>query len=255
MPDSVNATSTTQLLGGLTPAQFLAEYWQKKPLLIRQALPDFGEAIEADELAGLACEDHIESRIIRGSGADNNWQQQHGPFEEQIFDKLGDKDWTLLVQAVDHYIPEVAKLKDRFRFIPDWRLDDVMVSFAAPGGSVGPHLDQYDVFLLQGQGRRNWQVGERITQAPSLLPHPELQLLSDFNCSDNYMLEPGDMLYLPPGFPHWGIAVDPCTTYSIGFRAPSHRRSSVTLSITRWLNTIRNCALAMPALDPHRIPA
>lgn len=223
MPDSVNATSTTQLLGGLTTAQFLAEYWQKKPLLIRQALPGIGEPIEADELAGLACEEQVESRIIRGSGAGNDWQQQHGPFDEQIFGELGDRDWTLLVQAVDHYIPEVAELKQRFRFIPDWRLDDVMVSFAAAGGSVGPHLDQYDVFLLQGQGRRNWQVGERITQAPALLPHPELQLLRDFNCSNDYVLEPGDMLYLPPGFPHWGIAVDPCTTYSIGFRAPSHQ--------------------------------
>ena len=220
LPDS---TSPLQLLNGLTAGQFLAEYWQKKPLLIRQALPDFEPPLEADELAGLACEPQIESRIISGAGTDKHWQLRHGPFSEQTFDELGERDWTLLVQAVDHYLPEVAQLKKHFRFIPDWRLDDVMVSFAAPGGSVGPHLDQYDVFLLQGQGQRRWQVGERIIGDAPLLPHPELQLLRDFNSTSSTVLEQGDMLYLPPGFPHWGIALDACISYSMGFRAPSHQ--------------------------------
>lgn len=211
------------ILGGLSAEQFLAEYWQQKPLLIRQALlPDY-LLIEANELAGMACEEGIESRIISGSASVGDWQLHHGPFEEQTFSRLGKRDWTLLVQAVDHHIDEVARLKTHFRFIPDWRLDDIMVSFAAPGGSVGPHLDQYDVFLLQASGRRRWQIGERSSGQPTLLPHPDLQLLKDFHGCESWTLEAGDMLYLPPGVPHWGIALDACITCSIGFRAPSHQ--------------------------------
>lgn len=219
---ATDPSAPLQLLGGISAEQFLAQYWQHKPLLIRQAIPDFAPPLDADELAGLACEADIESRIITGNAEGNNWQLQHGPFSEATFSALGERDWTLLVQAVDHYIDEVAQLRSRFRFIPDWRIDDVMVSFAAPGGSVGPHLDQYDVFLLQAQGRREWQVGELVSGAPDLLPHPELQLLRNFTCNERFVLEPGDMLYLPPGFPHWGIALDACMTYSVGFRAPSH---------------------------------
>ena len=211
------------VLGGMSAEQFLGEYWQQKPLLIRQAVPPAHLLLDANELAGLACEEGIESRIISGSCGDGDWQLEHGPFEEQTFDRLGDSDWTLLVQAVDHHIDEIARLKSHFRFIPDWRLDDIMVSFAAPGGSVGPHLDQYDVFLLQAEGRRRWQIGDRLPGQPALLPHPDLQLLQDFHCCDAYVLEAGDMLYLPPGVPHWGVALDACVTCSIGFRAPSHQ--------------------------------
>ncbi len=210
------------ILGGLTARQFLTGYWQKKPLLVRQAWLPASALVDADELAGLACEEDVESRIIQGSGSDGEWQLEHGPFDEKRFAELGDSNWTLLVQAVDHYLEDVARLKNHFRFLPDWRLDDIMVSFAAPGGSVGPHIDQYDVFLLQTEGRRRWQIGEVQCAMPAFLPHPELQLLQDFPGTETYVLEAGDMLYLPPGVPHWGVAVDPCITCSIGFRAPSH---------------------------------
>ncbi len=217
------AQTPLAILGGLSAEQFLAEYWQQQALLIRQAVPSAHALLDANELAGLACEEGIESRIISGPGNNGDWQLEHGPFEEQTFARLGDSDWTLLVQAVDHHLDEIASLKSHFRFIPDWRLDDVMVSFAAPGGSVGPHLDQYDVFLLQAEGRRRWQIGERLPGQPVLLPHPDLQLLQHFHCRDSYVLEAGDMLYLPPGVPHWGVALDACITCSIGFRAPSHQ--------------------------------
>lgn len=210
------------LLGGLTPSRFLADYWQQKPLLVRNALPDFRPPLDADELAGLACEPEVESRIITGKAGGDNWQLRHGPFPESTFAGLGEADWTLLVQAVDHFVPEVAALKQLFHFIPQWRLDDIMVSFAAPGGSVGPHLDQYDVFLIQGHGVRQWQIGQGYDGPPPLLEHPDLQLLSEFHSLETHELATGDMLYLPPGVPHWGIARDACTTFSIGFRAPSY---------------------------------
>jgi 50S ribosomal protein L16 3-hydroxylase len=214
--------SSTHPLGDMSAEHFLADYWQQQPLLIRQALPDFAAPLTADELAGLACDADIESRIVSGHPQRRAWQLQHGPFDDEDFAALGDSDWTLLVQAVDHVVPAVAALRDQFHFIPNWRLDDVMVSFAAPGGSVGPHFDQYDVFLLQGEGRRHWQIGEHCHADSPLLPNSELSLLQHFDAQQDWILEPGDMLYLPPGVAHWGIALDPCTTFSIGFRAPSH---------------------------------
>lgn len=217
------ADDPLQLLGGLTPREFLEQYWQKQPLLIRQAIPHFKPPIEPDELAGLSCEEGVESRIIKGNAQANDWQLSHGPFGEAHYDALGEHDWTLLVQAVDHFEPELAAIKNRFRFIPDWRLDDIMASFAATGGSVGPHLDQYDVFLLQGEGRRQWQIGNRCPADEPLMGHADLQLLQDFKATATHVLEAGDMLYLPAGYPHWGIALDPCTTFSIGFRAPSQQ--------------------------------
>ncbi len=237
------------ILGGLTARQFLTEYWQKKPLLIRGAIVPSAPLVDANELAGLACEEGVESRIIRGGGSDNDWVLEHGPFDEALFAELGDSNWTLLVQAVDHYFDEVARLKKCFRFIPDWRLDDIMVSFAAPGGSVGPHLDQYDVFLLQTEGRRRWQVGERVAHPPALLPHPELQLLADFHCVDSYILDAGDMLYLPPGVPHWGVAMDPCLTCSVGFRAPSHQEI-----ISHYCDDVVAGLGASRFEDPQRTP-
>jgi 50S ribosomal protein L16 3-hydroxylase len=238
------------ILGGLTARQFLGGYWQKKPLLIRQAWLPAVALVDADELAGLACEEEIESRIIRGSGSDGEWQLEHGPFDEKRFAELGDSNWTLLVQAVDHYLEAVARLKQHFRFLPDWRLDDIMVSFAAPGGSVGPHIDQYDVFLLQTEGRRRWQIGEVPSAMPALLPHPELQLLQDFSATDSYVLEAGDMLYLPPGVPHWGVAVDPCITCSIGFRAPSHEEI-----ISHYCDDVLAGLRAGRFSDPEREPS
>lgn len=199
---------------------FLRDHWQKKPLLIRNPWPSWSNPLDPDELAGLACEDDVESRLILQKRT--GWKLEHGPFAESRFAKLGKKPWTLLVQAADHYAPDVAALIDPFRFIPNWRIDDVMVSYASDGGGVGPHFDQYDVFLVQGMGKRRWQIGAQCDATTALLPHDDLRLLADFQATDEWVLEPGDILYVPPGFAHNGVAVgDDCMTYSIGFRAPS----------------------------------
>jgi 50S ribosomal protein L16 3-hydroxylase len=207
-------------LSHFNPAQFLATHWQRAPLLIRNPWDDWQCPVEADELAGLACEPQVEARLIEQAGAD--WAVEHGPLAEERFASLKSNPWTLLVQAVDHHVPEVAALLASFRFIPNWRVDDVMVSFASDGGGVGPHFDQYDVFLIQGQGRRVWQIGAMCDEHSPLLPHGDLKLLRDFAATEEFVLEPGDMLYVPPGVSHNGIALgDDCMTLSIGFRAPS----------------------------------
>lgn len=199
---------------------FLSEYWQKKPLLIRQALDGWSNPVSPDELAGLACEEEIESRLIRPAG--KKWVLEHGPIPEGRYEELNDAPWTLLVQSVDQFVPEVADLIEPFRFVPNWRIDDVMVSYATDGGGVGPHFDQYDVFLVQGLGRRRWRIGQRCNERTPLLPHDDLRLLARFEATDEWILEPGDILYVPPGVAHDGVAVGhDCMTYSIGFRAPS----------------------------------
>ncbi|WP_322527737.1 cupin domain-containing protein [Salinicola sp. LHM] len=219
-----SANSPRTLLGGLTPAQFLSQHWQKSPLLIRGALPGFVSPLEPDDLAGLACEEGIEARLVEEHGPDKAWQVSHGPFDEETFSRLPVSGWSLLVQAVDHYVPEVAELLEAFDFIPRWRLDDIMVSYAPPGGSVGAHVDQYDVFLLQASGRRRWQLGGTPGNDARLIPGIDLRILEDFTveADQDWVLEPGDMLYLPPGVAHHGISdADDCLTFSIGFRAPS----------------------------------
>ncbi len=199
---------------------FLRDHWQKKPLLIRNPWPEWHNPLDPDELAGLACEKDVEARLVTGAG--DTWTVEHGPLAEERFGKLGPKRWTLLVQAVDHHAPDVAALIDPFRFVPNWRIDDVMVSYAVDEGSVGPHFDQYDVFLIQGLGRRRWQVGGLCDQTTPLLPHDDLRLLATFEAVEEWVLEPGDILYVPPGIAHHGVAVgDDCMTYSVGFRAPS----------------------------------
>lgn len=199
---------------------FLRDAWQARPLLVRTAWDDWRNPLEPDELAGLACEPGVESRLV--TRLPERWELEHGPWPESRFGKLGRQPWTLLVQAVDHHVPAVAALLDAFRFVPNWRVDDVMVSYAVDGGGVGAHFDNYDVFLVQGLGRRRWQVGQRCDHATKLLPHDDLRLLANFEPVDEWILEPGDMLYVPPGVAHDGIAVgDDCMTYSIGFRAPS----------------------------------
>ena len=199
---------------------FLREHWQKKPMLIRNALPDWCNPLDPEDLAGLACEEEIESRLIIRK--DESWKLEHGPFTEKRFGKLGKKPWTLLVQAVDHFVPEVAALIAPFRFVPNWRIDDVMVSYASDQGGVGPHFDQYDVFLVQGLGRRRWQIGPVCDAQTPLLPHDDIRLLASFEATDEWVLEPGDILYVPPGFAHDGVALgDDCMTYTIGFRSPS----------------------------------
>lgn len=199
---------------------FLRDYWQKKPLLIRNPWAEWHNPLDPDELAGLACEAGIESRLIESR--DGRLTLAHGPFAEDRFGDLGKAPWTLLVQAVDHHAPDVAALIAPFRFVPDWRIDDVMVSYATDGGGVGAHFDQYDVFLMQGLGQRRWRVGPVYDDDSPLLPHEDLRLLAGFEATDEWVLEPGDILYVPPGFGHDGVAVgDDCMTYSIGFRAPS----------------------------------
>lgn len=208
------------ILGNISAEEFLRDYWQKKPLLIRQAIPGFVSPIEGDELAGLSLESEVESRIILEHG-DKPWELQHGPFSEQTYAGLPESNWTLLVQAVDQFVPEVADYLKEFEFLPRWRIDDLMISYATPGGGVGPHFDNYDVFLLQAEGRREWKIGQMCDSCSPLLEHPDLRILDQFDTSETWVLEPGDMLYLPPRLAHWGTALDNCMTWSIGFRAPS----------------------------------
>lgn len=206
-----------ELLGGMPVNQFLQEYWQKKPLLIRQAIPGFSGLLSPEELAGLACEETVQSRLV--SNVRGKWLVEDGPFDESRFLKLPQKDWTLLVQDVNHYLPEADGLLRKFSFIPYARLDDLMVSYAPDGGGVGPHFDSYDVFLLQGYGKRLWRVSSQ--QDLTLVEGAPLRILQDFHTEQEWLLEPGDMLYLPPHIAHWGIADGACMTYSIGFRALS----------------------------------
>jgi 50S ribosomal protein L16 3-hydroxylase len=205
------------LLGQLTPQQFLTEYWQKKPLLIRQAIPNFNGLLDPNELAGLACEDEVQSRIIQYKN--KKWHVKQGPFVEKDFAKLPEKNWTLLVQSVNHHLPAATDLLAQFNFIPHARLDDLMVSYAPDGGGVGAHFDSYDVFLLQGSGKRNWKISGQ--QDFSFDEEAPIKVLTDFVAEQEWVLEAGDMLYLPPQFAHLGVAEgEDCMTYSIGFRAP-----------------------------------
>jgi len=206
---------------GLTQQQFLDQYWQKKPLLIRQAFPHFKSPITPDELAGLACEAEIESRLIKEQGEHSNWQVTCGPLSEDDFANLLETHWTLLVQDVDKHLPECDYLLDPFRFIPDWRRDDLMVSYAPEWGTVGPHTDAYDVFLLQAMGIRRWQIGDAPVDEAKLLDGLDLQILAEFTPEHEWDLHAGDLLYLPPHFAHHGVALNECMTFSIGFRAPT----------------------------------
>lgn len=206
---------------GLTQQQFLDEYWQKKPLLIKQAFVDFESPISPEDLAGLACEPEIESRLIEENGQDGPWQVTQGPFSEDDFARLPATNWTMLVQDVDKHLPDLQHILDPFHFIPDWRRDDLMISYAPEHGTVGPHTDGYDVFLLQALGTRRWQIGDiPVIDAP-IIAGLDVQILTEFTPDQTWDLQPGDMLYLPPHFAHHGVAMNDCMTYSIGFRAPS----------------------------------
>lgn len=208
------------LLGDLTLEEFLEDYWQKKPILIRNAWPSFKPLLSGEELAGLSLEEVIESRIVQEHG-ETPWQVRSGPFSEADYQSLPESHWTLLVQAVDQWIPEAADLLEHFRFIPSWRIDDLMISYATDQGGVGPHYDQYDVFLLQAEGQREWRIGQMCDEFEPIVQGPKIRLLEEFDETDRWILNPGDMLYLPPRIAHWGIAQGECMTYSIGFRAPS----------------------------------
>ena len=226
----------TAILHGLQSEEFLQDYWQKKPLLIRQAFPGFIPELDANDIAGLAGDELAESRLISGSFPEHDWELRYGPFSEQDFAGLPDHNWTLLVQDVEKHYPPLHSLLDAFSFLPSWRIDDLMVSVAAPGGSVGPHVDQYDVFLLQAQGRRFWQLADSFE--PALLQDCELNVLKSFTPQDEWILESGDMLYLPPGIAHHGVALDQCMTWSIGMRAPSS--ADLLQALGEWLAQYRD---------------
>lgn len=213
-------SKSTVVFGSISKNEFLQEYWQRKPLLIRNAFPNFKPTITPDELAGLAMEELVESRLIIENDKGSPWQLKHGPFTEEELTSLPDKGWSLLVQGVDCFDDNTNDILNNFKFLSNWRLDDIMVSLAPDSGSVGPHFDHYDVFLLQGEGSRRWKIGDACDENTKLLKNTDLSILEDFNCIEEWILEPGDMLYLPPKVPHWGIAIDESITFSIGFRAP-----------------------------------
>ncbi len=208
----------TRLLGGLTPATFLRTHWHRHHHLIREALPGFEGFLDRDRMFELACRDDVESRLVMRDG--RQWSLDYGPFRRKDLARLPARNWTLLVQGVDLHLDDGARLLSRFDFVPRARLDDLMVSYAVPGGGVGPHFDSYDVFLLQGPGRRRWRISAQTDL--DLRPNLPLRILRRFRAEEEFVLGPGDMLYLPPRFAHEGTAVDECLTYSIGFRAPSH---------------------------------
>ncbi len=206
-----------RLLAGLTGTEFMRRHWQKSPLLARHALPEYADAVTREDLLALAQRDDVESRIVRRSGG--RWHVQHGPFAAQAIARLPRTGWTLLVQGVNETLSQAALLLREFSFIPYARLDDIMVSYAVPGGGVGPHFDSYDVFLLQGQGARRWQVSQQ--QDLELVADAPVKILKRFRSEHEWQVEPGDLLYLPPQCAHDGVAIGECITFSIGFRAPS----------------------------------
>jgi|TARA_B110000971_G_scaffold182696_1_gene189887 50S ribosomal protein L16 3-hydroxylase len=203
--------------------EFLSDYWQKKPVCIRNGVAFQEALIAVDELAGLALEPEVESRLIENKGDVKDWQVIHGPLVEADFNKERDFPWTLLVQGVDCFVPQVHDFLAKFRFVPSWRLDDIMISYATQGAGVGAHFDRYDVFLIQGEGQRQWQIGQACSENSALMAHDQLCLLQNFDVHQEFILNPGDLLYIPPLIAHKGVAMsDACVTYSVGFRSPSY---------------------------------
>lgn len=208
-------------LQGLDSAEFIKHYWQKQPCVLRNAFTDFESPVSPEELAGLACEEDVHCRLVIEKAGASPWQVRYGPFQDQDFLELPETHYSLLVSECEKWIPELTDLIAQFRFIPDWRIDDLMISYAPPDSSVGPHVDAYDVFLLQVMGSRRWLFCDSPSEDPEHIPGLELAILQQFTPDQELVLNAGDMLYLPPGFAHHGIAIDHCMTYSIGFRAPT----------------------------------
>ena len=219
MNSAPDLAAPTALLGGMSPRQFMRRHWHKRPLLIRQALPGVSPPLGRAALFDLAAREGVESRLVRQDG--ERWVLRHGPLKRRSLPPASRPGWTLLVQGLEQHVPAAEALLGHFRFLPAARLDDLMLSWASGGGGVGPHTDSYDVFLLQVQGRRRWRIGP--TRDASLRPGLPLRILARFEPDEEWLLEPGDMLYLPPGWAHEGVAVGECMTASIGFRAPSRR--------------------------------
>lgn len=209
-------------LGDLSPEDFLNEYWQKKPLVIRQAFPNIQCPITAEELAGLSCEDDVNSRIVIEKDGDHPWQPIFGPMDDDTFSSLPESHWTLVLNDLEKVVPELAWLPDLFRFIPDWRLDDLMCSYAADQGSVGPHFDLYDVFIIQGTGKRRWQISTAEVTDDNQVADTPLRIQKEFNAEEEWILEPGDMIYIPPNVSHHGVSLGESISFSVGYRAVSH---------------------------------
>lgn len=214
-------TEPLTVLGGITAEQFLAEYWQKKPLLVRNGLPEIIGLLQPQDVQELALEEHASARLIRQKDKNpNEWHVKSSPLTKGDFQKLP-KLWSILVQAVDHYSFDLSELWKKFPFIPQWRRDDIMVSYAPKGGSVGKHFDFYDVFLVQGHGHRRWQLGQMCDANTAFVPNQPLKLLPEIDVQFDEVLAPGDLLYVPPGMAHYGVAEDDCLTFSFGFRMPN----------------------------------
>ena len=235
--------------------EFVQHYWQKKPCVLRNAIPGFETIISPEELAGLACEEDVHCRLVIEKGAEVPWQLRYGPFEEQDFLDLPQSHYSLLVSECEKWIPELAELVDQFRFIPDWRIDDLMISYAPQGGSVGAHVDQYDVFLLQAMGSRRWQYSESPQTDAPVIAGLELAILQEFAPDREVVLNPGDILYLPPGLAHHGVALEPCMTYSIGFRAPTAVQALESFAIEYEQNANQAERYRDPDLELDRHPA
>ncbi len=241
------------LLGGLTPEQFMKRHWQKKPLLIRQALPDMKPLIERSQLLEMVESEEVESRLIVRKGA--KWTLKKGPMGRKSLPSLKTPDWTVLIQGVDLHNDAVHSLLQQFRFVPDARLDDLMISFASEGGGVGPHFDSYDVFLLQAHGQRKWRIGRQ--KKYELQEGVPLKILKDFKPEAEFVLNPGDMLYLPPGYAHDGVAVGECMTYSVGFRVPrsAELARELLMGLSEEVTEDQGTASDLLYQDPHQTAA
>jgi len=257
----MDVTQALPLLGGISPQVFMKRYWQKKPLLVRQAVPGFKPLLDRVQLFELAANEDAQTRmVIQEPGSKPGWRFKHGPFQRRALPPLKQPGWTILVQGVDLHHERVHDLMNQFRFVPDARLDDLMISYATDGGGVGPHYDSYDVFLLQAQGQRRWRIGRQ--KDLSLQPDVPLKILANFEPEVEYVLEPGDLLYLPPRYAHDGIAVGECMTYSIGFRIPNRAELARELLQRLAEDAEETVGLALyrdpnqPAVDqPAEIPA
>ncbi|EGU32231.1 hypothetical protein VII00023_15076 [Vibrio ichthyoenteri ATCC 700023] len=233
--------------------EFLATYWQKKPVVIKNAFKEFSDPITPEELAGLSLEEMIDSRFV--SNKDSQWTAQHGPFEESFFDNLPETHCQLIVQACNHWHPETAQLIEPFKQLPQWLFDDVMVCYSAPHGGVGPHIDQYDVFIVQGQGKRQWKVGAKdVGQYQEVIQGGALRQIEGFDAIIDDTLMPGDMLYIPPGFPHEGTTLEASLSYSLGYRSPTEQELVSHFADHLIAHDLGNQHMhdpAMPAQDQH----
>ena len=216
------------LFKDISQQKFIDDIWQKKPFVFEHSFPYIAELTDGNDLAGLACDTEVESRIISGHGLNGDWQCQQGPFESNDFAKLPETNWTLLVQGLDQWSDQARAILERFNFLPKWRLEDIMASYAPTGGSVGPHFDYYDVFLIQASGSREWKLGQQCDHNTALQDNQQVKLLEQFDCQETHQIHAGDMIYIPAGAAHWGVATtDDCITLSVGFRAPSNNETLI----------------------------